>query len=919
MDTGDGYSENHICEWDDCNTCYVCTVTPLRGCTMTELSNGFLDGRCRTDDAEYFPACANEDLFSYCHPYQVDVCDEGIDYPRGGDYPFRNPGLEPDGVWGSCEHHEDGMTNVVCCRDHPIDLTLQCTAMHSPGSTRMEDCITHGPNRDGNTDALFRQHRYMTPYPELVAGKIRNKPFNQTHATWSFAHKTCTELEGGNEGWRLCYPEEVRSGACCEAASGVSVCGFGDEGVWTAKFCDSYTTCQIVETFAHTSDGARNNRGDPITDTWKEIWCTYDGEGEQYTSNRNHLCDWHSSTKQCLPKADVKIMDDNSGDRGYWILLLESAFSLVDFTYRDFGFDITNSYKFIQANLTKSEIAFWEPCESHSPGIGLDYCVYEVVKYHTASNLKLYNPNYNWTGVPYQTFDFLDENDDAATPSPTTYQNNNGACWSQCDEAAGQCDYCGTGGACCSTSTSCENCDSADCRVGRTMSGSPIGTANNHRCTQMVPGAGGRRLLLEKRKLNTWVSPQVIVYVVDSGVQSTHDLFEGNVLEGYDVYADLPGQSSGTEDQYDHQGHGTHVAGIIYQVNPRIKIIPVSIFDKTGYVSGEKLYESFEHIVEDIQRRRGIDDHERYIINMSICAPGEAKSLYQAIFNILKGLGAILIAAACNDSGPIQYNMFGNYDSTYAVASRSRSNKLSKFSGWDSYGFTIALGEDVVSAMSRTQSSTHVITGTSQATPFVSGVVSKIWELHPDYSVDQIMFHYGAYCTANRVNDIDGRHPFKNSVNGNYPHNDAYLNRECLHGAVVPCTGDNCSESDVATFYVVPVDKVSEVTSTTDYPEGVDKLFFLDVHISTLGAAIPTRSPTTGSPTVPTAPTTSSPTFGDISTASIDEEVSSTSIGATAGVGGAVALGIIYWLFCSGGPPPEPVPRYERLAMRRVL
>lgn len=78
-------------------------------------------------------------------------------------------------------------------------------------------------------------------------------------------------------------------------------------------------------------------------------------------------------------------------------------------------------------------------------------------------------------------------------------------------------------------------------------------------------------------------SPQVVVAVVDDGIETSHPMFGGRFYKGYNVFTQTNRLSLG-------QGHGTHVAGLaagyadkvsggIAGVAPAVKIMPVQIFD----------------------------------------------------------------------------------------------------------------------------------------------------------------------------------------------------------------------------------------------------------------------------------------------------------------------------------------------------
>lgn len=76
------------------------------------------------------------------------------------------------------------------------------------------------------------------------------------------------------------------------------------------------------------------------------------------------------------------------------------------------------------------------------------------------------------------------------------------------------------------------------------------------------------------------VGTGVSVYVLDTGVRTSHRTFEGRAVDGYDfVDKDTKAQ--------DCHGHGTHVAGTVggeeYGVAKDVKIVAVRVLDCDGY------------------------------------------------------------------------------------------------------------------------------------------------------------------------------------------------------------------------------------------------------------------------------------------------------------------------------------------------
>ncbi|MBM3276369.1 MAG: S8 family serine peptidase, partial [Candidatus Sericytochromatia bacterium] len=83
--------------------------------------------------------------------------------------------------------------------------------------------------------------------------------------------------------------------------------------------------------------------------------------------------------------------------------------------------------------------------------------------------------------------------------------------------------------------------------------------------------------------------PEVVVAVIDSGVDGSHPEFEGQLAAGYDFIAKPPAPGGHT----DKYGHGTHIAGVIAArsdnalgiagIAPGCKVMPVKIFNDWGH------------------------------------------------------------------------------------------------------------------------------------------------------------------------------------------------------------------------------------------------------------------------------------------------------------------------------------------------
>jgi subtilisin family serine protease len=223
-------------------------------------------------------------------------------------------------------------------------------------------------------------------------------------------------------------------------------------------------------------------------------------------------------------------------------------------------------------------------------------------------------------------------------------------------------------------------------------------------------------------------SENVIVGVVDTGVDTNHSDLQGRLLKGYNV---VDPSSSPMDDV----GHGTHVAGIISALvnngegvagitwyNP---ILPVKVLDATG---AGNTYNVAQGII-------WAADHGAKVINMSLGNYADANFLHDAI-KYAYNKDIVLIAASGNDNTE-NPGYPAAYPEVFAVAAADASKKKAAFSNFGDYIAVTAPGVNIASTYPHNQYA--ALSGTSMASPHVTALAALIRSTNPQLKNTEVM------------------------------------------------------------------------------------------------------------------------------------------------------------------------------------
>lgn len=266
--------------------------------------------------------------------------------------------------------------------------------------------------------------------------------------------------------------------------------------------------------------------------------------------------------------------------------------------------------------------------------------------------------------------------------------------------------------------------------------GSQAGEAwvNKTDCSSVYIGVIDEGIMLHHEDLagNGWTNP----YDPNDGADNDGNGYADDV-NGWDFAGNDNSVYDGSSDD-----HGTHVAGTIAAAGGngkgvagvcwKIKLIAVKFLGRNGGTTANAI--KAVDYVTDLKTRHGLNI---VATNNSWGGGGYSKGLYDAIER--SGRADILFVAAAGNSG-VNTDVSPHYPSSYPnanIISVAAIDKSGNLASWSNYGATsVDLGAPGVSVWStipnkRNQSSYSSYSGTSMATPHVTGAAALYAAAHP--------------------------------------------------------------------------------------------------------------------------------------------------------------------------------------------
>ena len=210
----------------------------------------------------------------------------------------------------------------------------------------------------------------------------------------------------------------------------------------------------------------------------------------------------------------------------------------------------------------------------------------------------------------------------------------------------------------------------------------------------------------------------VKAYIIDTGIRITHNQFGGRATYGRD-FVDNDSTAS------DCNGHGTHVAGTVggstYGVAKGVSLVAVRVLNCSGSGTTSGVIAGIDWVTS--QHTTG-----KAVANMSL-GGSPSTALDNAVRNSIADGVVYAIAAGNSNSNACNFSPARTAEAI-TVGATTSSDARASYSNKGSCLDLFAPGSSITSSWNSSNTATNTISGTSMATPHVTGVAALYLQGH---------------------------------------------------------------------------------------------------------------------------------------------------------------------------------------------
>jgi subtilisin family serine protease len=221
-------------------------------------------------------------------------------------------------------------------------------------------------------------------------------------------------------------------------------------------------------------------------------------------------------------------------------------------------------------------------------------------------------------------------------------------------------------------------------------------------------------------------SPEVVVAIVDSGVEAAHPDLAGSVRPGYDfverddVAAPVDGHGTGVAAAAAARAeNGIGGVGACF----RCTVLPLQVVGPDGIALNVHIAEAIDYAV----------DHRAAVVNVSLVGPNSPPELERAITRA-RAAGILVVAAAGNEGRDIPRFPAA----TRGAISVAASTYDGRRAGFSNYGTWVKFAAPECAPIAVLGGGSGVGCGTSMAAPLVAGIIALMRTQAPYATSDEI-------------------------------------------------------------------------------------------------------------------------------------------------------------------------------------
>ncbi|CAE6371467.1 unnamed protein product [Rhizoctonia solani] len=231
---------------------------------------------------------------------------------------------------------------------------------------------------------------------------------------------------------------------------------------------------------------------------------------------------------------------------------------------------------------------------------------------------------------------------------------------------------------------------------------------------QALPAGSRANALTFSYTFNETAGKGVDVYVIDTGINTEHESFEGRASFGFAAQG---------QPKVDDQGHGTHCAGTIaskdFGVAKAANVIAVKVLGADGSGATSDIVDGIQFAMQSAQQ-----SGRPSVISMSL-GGGVSRALDSAVTAAV-GAGMHVVVAAGNEAADANTSSPARAPAVITVGASTITDQVASFSNFGQGVDIFAPGQQIISTFIGSTTARQILSGTSMACPHVAGMVASI-------------------------------------------------------------------------------------------------------------------------------------------------------------------------------------------------